>query len=222
MPHKKIYAIGLMLWLAAPIGDAQAQMISDPMTNKPYYSSSGDQSGNPFITPSWDAGTILGENGVRYKGIQVNYDVIQKKVVFKIKDDAIYIFNDPVKEFTIDDASGGGSRRFVRSDNIHPELPATFVEVLVSGKVGFFKHITKSIREVTEYNSMPRKVIEEKIQYYILQEGTLQRASLTKKSLQEIFPNRGADLDAFIRQQGLSPKNETDWIRIIEHLNQSN
>lgn len=195
---------------------ASAQVIYDPMSNRPYYTSPGDQSGNPLIVSGWNGGTILGENGTRYKGIKVNYDVLQKNVVFKINDDAIYVFNDPVKEFTIDGGTGGQSRRFVRSDNIHTQLPGSFVEVLVSGTTGFYKLIVKSIVEVTEYNSMPRKAIEEKVHYYVVREGNVLRATLSKKSLEELFPTSGD----YIRQEKLSPKNESDWIRLIAHLNE--
>ncbi len=194
---------------------ASAQVIYDPLSNKPYYASAGDQSGNPLIVSGWNAGTILGENGTRYKGIKVNYDVLQKNVVFKLNEETIYVFNDPVKEFTIDGDVAGQTRRFIRSDNIHPQLPGSFVEALVSGAIGFYKHIVKSLVEVTEYNSMPRKMIEEKIHYYVIREGNLLRATLTKKSLEELFPSSGD----YIRQEKLSPKSESDWIKLIMHLN---
>ncbi len=197
-----------------------AQVISDPLSNKPYYTASSEQSGNPLVTEGWNAGTILGENGTRYKGILVNYDLLQKKVVFKLKEELIYIFNDPIKEFTIDAGVGGKNRRGVRWGHVHAQLPGLFVEVLASGSIGFYKQVVKSIIEVTDYNSMPRKVIEEKINYYLLRDGNLQRTSLSKKGLQEAFAEKQASVDAFIKKETLSAKNEADWIRIIDHLNE--
>ena len=196
----------------------KAQVISDPQSNRPYYSSLNDQTGNPLILDSWESGTILSEKGIRYKGIQVNYDAIQKSVVFKTGE-SVYLFNEPVQEFTVGPDAEGRIRRFVRSDKTHPELPAVFIEVLASGRICFYKHVAKSVVEVTDYNSVPRKNIESKTSYFLTQDGKLKRVILSKKGLQEALPDHSTRLESFMSQNGLSPKNEADWIKIIESCN---
>ena len=195
------------------------QVISDPQSNRPYYNSLSGQTGSPLILDDWEEGTILSEKGIRYKGIQVNYDAIQKSVVFKTGE-SVYLFNEPVQEFTIGVNPDGRIRRFVRSDKTHTELPPAFVEVLASGRIGFYKHIAKTVVEVTDYNSMPRKSIEGKTSYYLIRDGRSIRATLSKKGLQEALPDWTSKLESFISQHGLSPKSESDWIRIIEYCNQ--
>lgn len=217
--NNSIFRRTALLFLSfVSIAAVRAQVISDPLSNKPYYSSPSDRSGSPLILPDWGNGTILSENGTRYKGIQVNFDALQKAVVFKIEEN-IYLFNEPVKEFTVDNNAEGRTRLFVRSDNVHPQIPASFVEVLASGKNGLYKLVSKSVVELTDYNSVARKVIEEKKTYFFVREGKLQQVVLNKKGVQEIQSVCGTGLEAFMREQGLSGKSEADWIKLIEYCN---
>jgi hypothetical protein len=195
-----------------------AQFISDPFANRPYYNYPSDLDGTPLLFPDWNEGTIQGENGIVYKGVKVNYDVLSRSILFLLNDNR-FVFNEPVKGFTVESGAEKRIRQFSRSATVHTDLPFGFVEVLVAGKSSFYKHVEKRVIEIPEYNSVGKKRIEEKIRYYLLRDGNCTLMTLNKKSLQEICSSEWTTIEPTLNKQKLSPKTEAGWIETLRLLN---
>ena len=218
MNARKKIPVALALTLFIGSGSVEGQILYDALSSRTFYSLPTDKTGNPLWLNAWGRGTILGANGVNYKAEKMNYDVLSDKVIFEM-DGITYVFQDRVTEFNIESKPGETWKRFVRSASQHPLLPSPFVEVLESGRIGFFKHVGKVVVEITEYNSMPKKVIEDRIQYFVLANGVLQKVLLNKKTLIDLFSDHKDQIETLLNKQSVSPKTEAGWMQVIHYLN---
>jgi hypothetical protein len=214
---KKLSLIATMTLL---LNAANAQFISDAATNRPLYQLPADIQGTPFLNNNWSDGNIISESGVNYTKMRLKFDVFRNELVFNINDSS-FRFNDPVKEFelTLTGNKATGTAKFIKSSLVHNKLPEEFVQELIKGKTGLYKHYKKNVVEVASYNMVGNKIFEDRVTFYILKNGAAEMVSLSKKTLQEMLADKWAQIDEYMQQNNLSAKNEAGWIAAIAYYN---
>jgi hypothetical protein len=214
-----IAANAQLVSVSGPSSNATTTFINDPMNNRPYYQRSGDVDGSPFFNNNWSGGSIKTQNGIHYTGMMLKYDVLADGVVFLIND-TMFTFAEPIREFTLNTGGKNGMpAKFVKASLIHKQLPGTFVQVLAEGKMNFYKHLKKTVVTLSAYNSTGKKIMEDQIIFYALQNGELKQVSLTKKALEEVMLNKWTQVNAYMEQNNLSAKSEQGWASAIAYYN---
>lgn len=198
----------------------QAQFISDPGSNKPLYSSPGNNiQGNPFLNTNWSSGVIRTERGMEYSNLFLKFDVYNSELVFNVND-SMYRFTEPVKEFLLNTPNGKAmAAKFIKSSFVHNLLPAGFVQEVVKGKMCLYKYYKKDIVETTSYNMVAQKQFEDRVSYYVIIDNTLKPVSLNKKTLEEILKDKWVQVSTQMDQNGFSAKNEAGWVGAITYYN---
>lgn len=207
---------GMILLLYA----ANAQFISDAATGRPLYQSPSNVQGSPFLNNNWCDGNIISERGVNYTKMRLKFDVYTNELVFNINDSS-FRFLDPVKEFVLSlpGSKTDAQAKFIKSSYVNEKLPAGFVQEILKGKIGLYKHYKKNIVDVAGYNTVNTKTFEDRITFYILRNGNAEIVSLSKKSLQEILADKWTQVEQYMQQNNLSAKNEAGWTAAITYYN---
>ena len=78
----------------------------------------------------------------------------------------------------------------------------------------------KTIDETTEYN-VPGKVknFGSRMSYYFIKDGVTTSQKPNSKLLAELLKDKWATVDAYMKQNSMSAKNEDDCIKAISYYN---
>jgi hypothetical protein len=160
-----------------------------------------------FNSSSLEYGTVV-YDGILYDSVRLLYDEVKDELVTEdfSQTNFVQLIKQRTSAFTIRE------HRFVRIDEgtAHASgISSGFYEVLYDGKSRVLKQETKKITEQVMFGGAPGKVIETKLNYFILHEGRYHRIK-NKRSLLESFSQNKQDLNAFIRKQDLSFKKNAD------------
>ena len=99
-----------------------------------------------------------------------------------------------------------------------------YFRILTQGKAELLLRMTKDLQEgreaTTSYGKDQPPRFTETSDYYLVSEGKAARkVRLRKKELQESFPEKWGELEAYGKQNGLDLKTERDVIRLVQHYN---
>lgn len=214
---KLFFLFALVLFFSV----ANAQFLSDGAgSNRPLYQASLDVQGSPFLYNNWSDGSIINEKGVQYTQMRLKFDVYKNVLVFNIND-TMFRFNDAVKEFVLNNYGPKATApvKFIKSTFVHNLLPTQFVQELVTGKAGLYKHYKKTIIELASYNLVSNKTFEDRSSFFFILDNNLTAVQLSKKSLQTVLGDKWAKVDEYMQQNNLSPKSEAGWIAAITYFN---
>jgi hypothetical protein len=188
--------------------------------------------GNQFPSQVWHKGQIVAENGQVHQGL-VKYDL--ENNVVQLQDVGIKTFGaSNVIQFEIFDEVYGGIRTFYTlpySTTGDYETPM-FFEILTEGN-----EIVLLCREQIVIDNrgmgmgamamnplwgppMGGGAYKLAFNYYFIKDGKLQRYSLKKKELLDIFGDRSDEVQLFMRKNRLSHDKRGDLLRITAYYNQ--
>jgi hypothetical protein len=117
--------------------------------------------GTPKLNENWATGEVRLSNNFLLKNVQLQFDLYENEVYF-MKDNIVYTFADPVKEFTFSYGDGSDEKRVLFRKG-YPDFQNhndnTFYQVLSDGdKVQLLKFIYKRIEEPDTYVSPGKKL----------------------------------------------------------------
>lgn len=186
-----------------------------------------------YLFPSFINGTLKMKNGTS-RELLLNYNTITEKFVFKQNDNLFDLADtNPVDTIIIE------TRRFVPVNEL-------FLEVLVDDTVALFiqnrsnlvepgspagygtTSQTSSIKSYSSYAS-PGKMLNLELppdftvtpaQVFWIRKGKEMFSFKTKKQLLKHFPDNGAEIDRFIKNNRLKMKKRDDLIKIIQQCNE--
>lgn len=189
--------------------------------------------GNQFPSQVWHKGQIVTEDGQVIQGM-VKYDL--ENNVVQLQDTGIKTFGaSNVRQFEIFDEVYGGIRTFYTlpyASTGDYETP-TFFEILTEGN-----DIVLLCREqiVIDNRGMGMGMApmamnplwgppiggayKLSFNYYFIKDGRLQRYSLKKRELLDIFDDRADEVQLFMRKNRLSHDKRGDLLRITAYYNQ--
>jgi len=210
-------------------GHAQAQNVSNltdvngSVLNLQKYS---EMVGTPYLYEDWTIGEVTFSNGQKRSNIEMKYDLVEDKPMFKGKDDQPFYFIDPVAAFSLTGKNGAESKTFKNNFPPFKNLTSgTFYEVLEEGKIKLLKKILKIISETKDYNSATGvKTVNEQTIYFLVTGDKMN--PLQKKDLKTFISNVDAAksdaISAFAGQNKLNLKNENDLKKLVAYYNSLN
>jgi hypothetical protein len=215
---RQLFIICFVLAVSFSIGKAQParDALGRPLIIHQYV----DVEGSPYLIDDWAKGVIKLKDGRTYKNMDIKYDQIEDKLLFRNpKDYATLEFVEPIKEFTLsyiaDDIAY--AKHFRSGYGLEKNA---FYEVLADGGVEFLKQTQKSIKESHGYNSATiTKSIDADVKYYLCIAGQLRPVKKDKKSIFNALSDRQPQLEAYIKANNLNLKDEVDLTRLVVYYN---
>ena len=183
-----------------------------------------DVQGNPYLFEQWVNGTIRLGNGKSYTNVPLRYDIVSDELQYKDnKSDQALNFIDPVVEFQLmPGTESGESPMIFRNGFISDDGTSVkaYYQVLFDGALKLLKRNTKVIFETREYSSaITTKTFREEEYYYLYKGNKTVRIKKDKKQVLATLADRATELEAFIKNNALNLKNESDLVRLIAHYN---
>ena len=214
---KKLHTTILMLLVS--FGFANAQYLQDVQGRPIMEISYTDIKGTPFLFDDWVSGIVILGNGETFNNVPLKYNVFDEKLYFKNpKNNEILEFVQPVKSFKFNELKGAGvfSKGFPAIDRFNSE---TFYDVLFDGKVKLLNKKYKTVLEVRPYNSATvEKSFVDRNDYYIVKGNKIERIKNSRKDFLDIFSDKSAQIDAFIKKEKINFKNNDDLVKVFNYF----
>lgn len=205
--------LSIIACLAYSSATAQIAVSADPvggtpMTGQVYM----NVKGSPYLLEDWAKGSVTLASRKKFENLNLMFDQIANQVIFKDADGVIKSFNQPIVAFTLGQESN--------IHNFEKAADGLFYEKLVSGKVNLWKKNKKTIIDEKPYGSatVQRNVLNNTT-YYVGELTQLTKIKNDKKSVLEVLSSNASEVEAFIKEQKLNPKNEADLFRIFLYYN---
>lgn len=178
--------------------------------------------GHPYLFDNWITGLVRFNNGVVVTDAQLKYDIVKDLICYKDpKTEQIMTFNQHPQEFSID-VSGGDEPLLFRCGFQPVERigPANYYQLLANGKVQLLKRIIKEPFEEQPYNSATKiRTFKDTETFYLARNNQPVKVKKDKKTILAALGDKTAELEAFIKTDGLNLKNEKDLAKLILHYN---
>ncbi len=181
-----------------------------------------DIQGTPFLNDKWSKAIIVMNDQKIYTNQPLKFDLYKNKFVFN-RDNAIYELTTAATTIYLFPNEGDTSERMVYKNGYQINsfiTPANYLQVLAEGKASLLKLHKKNLEEFMEYNDATKykrfKTVE---QYYIFQNGVYTSVTLGVKNLETQTGAKWPQVSAYLKQNGMSGKNEKDWAAAIKYYN---
>ncbi|MDQ7948725.1 MAG: hypothetical protein REI78_03640 [Pedobacter sp.] len=176
-------------------------------------------SGSPYLYTDWNKGIVQLSDGKVVDNLEIKFDQIAEVVLYKNEREEELEVAEPVKQFQI---KTKGVFRTFRSGfkPVGNNTESNFYEVLADGNVKFIKKIKKDIMSQREYNATSdTKTITEKLTYYIVKDNQPILVAKNEKAILAAIGDKTDALTAFIKQNKLNLKDDSDIVAVLDHYN---
>jgi hypothetical protein len=176
--------------------------------------------GTPFWKNDWMKSKVVMQNKHAYENIELKMDLVQNNFVF-VRDDHNYSLTPDVLEVQMVNPANDSRLVFRRGFAINKFItPGHFVQVLEEGNLGLLKFIKKNTEEFTEYNDATKykrfKLVEE---FFVAKDNQFVPINLNKKSMEAVFGTKWPQVEAFLKQNDASPRDENGWTKAVHYFN---
>lgn len=177
-------------------------------------------SGSPLMFDTWQPAKVKIAKGKMITGVLVNFDLIKQKPIYFFNDQS-YEFLDELSSIQVNFESTKGSQLFLPGFAHKDFSPSTFVEVLNEGNTKLLKWTKKVIIEERGYGAnVLNKIIEPVTQYYIAKGNNATLIKLGNSALEDaVGPKNWKQVQAYMKQEGLNPKQEKDMAKLLAYSN---
>lgn len=207
-----------ILLLLVLVGFSKAQYIQDVQGRPVFEKSYVDVKGSPFLFNNWILGDVKLENGATHANVPLKYNIVDDILYFRApKDSSLLEFVIPVIRFKFNEAFGGAlfSKGFPAIENFTNQ---SYYQVLYDGKVKLLKKQIKTILENKPYNSATtEKSFLESNLYFALKGGEMQKLRPAKKSLLQLFTDKEAQVEDFIKKEKIDFKSDEDLAKVFKY-----
>jgi hypothetical protein len=182
--------------------------------------------GFPYLLKDFKFGSIELKNGRKFAAVPLKLDLVAQEIIFLSpnKEEGT-ISSDFVKEVAINDTTEAGITHYVMRSG----FPATdnykssqFCIVLADGKITLLKTMVKSID--TRKNELSGEIVREFVStddFFTFQNGMMTRFKRDKNEVLELFYKQRDKIEAFIKTNKGSFKNEQYLASIFNYYNRS-
>ncbi len=157
-----------------------------------------------FQNDQFTEGTLIYE-GSYYDKVKLLFDEVKDMVIIKTDVAAIELINERVGGFSF---PGHTFLRLTR-DSSNDNFNTGYYEKLYSGKIEIYKKEIKEIKENISSTEGVRGEIIKKTWYYLKKNGVYYLIK-KKKHINQILSNHKNDIQKFVRNNGLSFRNDAD------------
>jgi hypothetical protein len=170
--------------------------------------------GHPFLFDSWCVGEVQLQDNIYYKNVKLKYNIYTDQLIYlRPLGDSVIVSQSKVKGFQLNIPT---ARKFKNLDNTQ------YYEVLYEGKTALFTKWKKKILKADAkgaYNAGRRydEFIEEKELWLQKTTETRVKVKKTKAFFIESFPEKSAELSAYIKENKLNMKEEAAIVRLLQY-----
>ncbi|OSZ80037.1 hypothetical protein CAP36_01875 [Chitinophagaceae bacterium IBVUCB2] len=218
---KVLLVIGALLMSVCSSGQVY---LTDPINGKPYtIKQYEDVQGSAWLFEDWKTAYVTDKFGTTHLNVQIRFDLYANKFFYNYNN-TVYEFVTTINEVEIFLSVPGDTTNrmiFRRGFSINDVVgPLKYLQVMAEGRVTFLKYLYKSLDETTEYN-VPGKIktFNSRSTFFYLKDGKSQSQKPGSKILEELTNDKWAEVDAYMKQNSLSAKNEADFARAIKYYN---
>jgi len=169
--------------------------------------------GSPMLNDEWAQGSVKFTNRRLLTKVELQFSVYDNELYFR-KDNIVYMFADPVKEFSFSYSDNSGSHN-VLFRNGYPDFDnrkgSSFYQVLADGsKIQLLKYMYKRISENNPYASPGERTYNdiEELFVYDSAKGKLIRIKSDKTSLIKALPTCETNINNFFSARKKASEDE--------------
>ncbi|WP_435263749.1 hypothetical protein [Tenacibaculum sp. nBUS_03] len=167
--------------------------------------------GSFYLFNSWNnSSTILSKTGKKYYINNINFDLDEEKFLSEISKDSVYIYQN-IESITVN------KRLFI---NINEQ----YFEKIVDGKLSVIKKYSGKLKKpvtnkMTNQQVKPAEYIKIINYYTYIDNQKLEKIKLKKSNISKLINDKKGQINAYIKKNKLSYKEESDVIKIINFYN---
>lgn len=173
-----------------------------------------DAEGNPFFYRAWLPGEVRLENGSRFRGIELLYDVHQNLIILKKEgsDTRHIIDKDKVQSFHLGDNSRANMANFIRKEYLENQLEdvenGQFVQVLYEGD-GYLYAINHKELDKNVFSDLKSDY------FYVAPDGEVHALKPDKKAILRVFSDQREALNDYIEGRDLDVSQRDDLVEVV-------
>ncbi|WP_337043641.1 hypothetical protein [Emticicia sp. 17c] len=186
--------------------------------------------GSRYFIDEWLTGQLVfvKENTKAPKIVPLKYDTHNKELLFKRSiGDSIIVNPDQITGFIINDAAHNISYPFVKFEGLKTEggvVPVCYLMVLYKNKTSLLKYVSKMMQKAnySAVSNVDRRydAYIDNSEYFIQKpDGSLSRTKLKKNAILNALNDKKEQLEAYIKKENLTFKNEYDLARVVDYYN---
>ncbi|WP_345952523.1 hypothetical protein [Mucilaginibacter sp. PAMB04168] len=202
---------------------AHSQVLADVFGNPVKPNSYVEVEGSPYyFKEGWHPAVITLSDKSVIKDVDLKFDIVEDKLYFKAQNGETMSFTKPVREFTFNVGKDVTSpAHFKNGYNGIPDFSFdAYFEVLAEGKAQLLKKVFKKVAENKMYGSATiTKTFVENVRYYIVTSTATIQIKNDKKSVLLALPDKKDLLEAYIKENNLNLKKDTDLTKLITYYN---
>ena len=182
--------------------------------------------GTPYFLPDWLKGQVEMTTGKNYTNVPLKFNAHKQQLILLRTgsgNDSIIVDANQVKRFTL--AGNDGQtylfERLPTANTNDQALKDGYFLVLYDGKTALLKRIAKTFKSADYKNPYASEVRYDAYQnafsYYLFKpDQTLTKVKLSDKSIIDALADRKDDLKAFVKQENLTVKTDSDAILLVK------
>ncbi len=216
---KKLLATVLLISCSAAMY-AQTMVLHDPVSARTFNTSRYSQiQGTPFLNDKWTKGSVLTPRGI-YQNLDLKLDAYSSTLYFN-RDEKLFEFEDHITGFVLmpQPADSSTYLRFRKGLQASGLKPEQWVQILSEGKTSLFKLESKLVSDMNQINQGVVQTFTNSTRYYVMKAGELKMVKFNKSDILDVFADKKDQVQAYINQQSLGFKRESDVIRMFNYYN---
>ena len=181
--------------------------------------------GTPYMFEDWQPGSVIMNNGVEIKDLQLNYDLETQNIILKKSNTVVLQLNKaPIKNFQV--GEGPGLRKYVKvtPGKAEGEKDIAFYEQLTNNGI-LLKKTRKFLKKADDKRAYAAgKSYDEYLEesFYFLENtetGAIQKIKMNNKSiLKALGPSDKTVLDEFLQKNDFKVRDEASAIQLVSRL----
>ncbi|RYU95922.1 hypothetical protein [Emticicia agri] len=186
--------------------------------------------GSKYFIDEWLSGELVfvKENTKAPKTVPLKYDSQSKELLYKRSvGDSIIVNPSQITGFVIHDARNNASFPFVKFEGLKTEggtVPVAYMMVLYKNKTSLLKYVSKMMNKAnySALSNVDRRYDEytDNSEYFIQKpDGSLSKAKLKKNAILKALNDKEDQLEAYIKKENLTFKDEYDLARVVAYYN---
>ena len=182
--------------------------------------------GTPLVTEEFVEGAVITSRFARKEFDLINYEVYQDEVVVLNAAGKIeFLPKGFVRSFSLYNVNGQDSLMFGKFKDPEDQK-IFFAQVLCKGKHTYIKRYEKYIQDANyqgAYNAgIPYDEFKDRVHYFAVgRKGEMIPFKRSKKGLEKLFPDKKAEIKAFMREQIPNLKSDNDLVVALSTLSSS-
>jgi hypothetical protein len=176
--------------------------------------------GTPYLFEEFHNGSLYFTNRTKISGLKINYDCINRDILFEWEGKNYSIGRNDIEYFTISTDQTDSILLFKRIF-LPQAREQEYLEILYDARSYLFKRYLKDFQEAEvkspyqvsrDYNEYINKV-----EYFVKLDGNdIQILKPKKKAVLKVFPDNTDSIEQFMKEEHINLKDETDLVRLIK------